>query len=141
MGTDGEEFHMPQSEPAAPQSERKPSILQVIWWWERRRIRYNIVIGGLGLFCLAVYLVFLELAGGLGPGEDAVEPLMLIFAPFIVNILYTGGWITELVLRILWKETSPDIGRILYRSGISFSIFVVAFPAVCWFVIWVFSLV
>jgi hypothetical protein len=67
------------------------SAWRVIAWWEARRIPFNIVIGLYGLVCLLVFFWSIETSGHLPAGEDAVEPIALIFAPFGINILYTLG--------------------------------------------------
>jgi hypothetical protein len=113
------------------------SWFHVIGWWELRRIPYNLIVGLLGIANLFMFFLFIHLAHGLEPGEDAVEPLAIIFAPIVINILYTAGWMAELILRIIWREKSPDIGPILFKLGISFSLFAIFFPSTFWFVIWI----
>ncbi len=116
--------------------EKPESWFHTIGWWELRRIPYNLIVGLLGIASLAMFFLFIHLAHELKPGEDAVEPLALILAPIVINILYTGGWVCELLLRITWKEKSPDIGPIFLKTGISFSVCVVLFPIVMWLVSW-----
>jgi len=89
---------------------------QVIGWWELRRIPYNLIVGILGIISFLLYVVFLDWAHELKPGEDAIEPLALLAAPFIINICYTAGWSAELFLRIVWREKSPRTGPILLGS-------------------------
>jgi len=106
LGSAGDQGNV-ELDPLASRYENRVSWFQVIWWWESRRIRYYVTLFILGAISFPTYCLFLYLADRLKPGEDAVEPLMLIFGPVIVNVLYTGGW-----------------------TGPSFSIFIVAFPAV-----------
>jgi hypothetical protein len=115
--------------------ENRESWLHVIGWWELRRIPYNLIVGVLGIVSLALFFLFIHLADELQPGEDAVEPLVIIyFAPIAINILYTGGWMGELLLRIVWREKSPHIGPILFKLGISLSVFVIFLPSAVWLV-------
>lgn len=117
--------------------EKPPSWLQVIGWWEVRRIPYNLIIGAVGITSLLLFFLFIHLAQELEPGEDAVEPLVLVFAPIAVNILYTGGWLAELFLRVVWREKSLDIGPILFKLGLSLSLFVAVFPSAFWLLTWI----
>ncbi|MHC4618424.1 MAG: hypothetical protein ACYTEQ_11810 [Planctomycetota bacterium] len=117
--------------------EKPESRLHVIGWWEVRRIPYNLIVGLPGIASLAMFFLFIHLAHELEPGEDAVEPLAIIFAPIAINILYTGGWMAELLLRIVWREESPHIGPILFKLGVSLSVIAVLLPSAMWFVIWI----
>ncbi len=72
----------------------------VICWWEIRRIPYNLLVGISGFACIFA----LEAIGNavLKPGEDAVEPLVLLLGVFLYavacNLCYTFGWICEITL-------------------------------------------
>ena len=83
----------------SPQGSKQ--AFPIIAWWEVRRIPLNLVIGVFGLGCIVVYALALQSSGQLQPGEDAVEPIALLFAPIAVNVLYTLGWTVELVVRRL----------------------------------------
>ena len=109
---------------------------KVIWWWEVRRIPYNFVVGFVGFISLLLFFLFIALAHELKPGEDAVEPLALMAAPFAINIAYTAGWMAELLLRIVWRERSAIVGPAFLRLGLSFSLVVVLLPAILWCIIW-----
>jgi len=108
---------------------------KVIWWWEVRRIPYNLVVGLVGFISLLLFFLFITLAHELKPGEDAVEPLALMAAPFAINIAYTAGWMAELLLRIVWRERSAIVGPAFLRLGLSFSLVVVLLPAILWCII------
>lgn len=109
----------------------------VIGWWEIRRIPYNLVVGGIGMISLLLFYLFLNLAGELKPGEDAIEPLALLMAPVLINMAYTSGWMAELFLYFVWRQKSSALGPAFFQLGLSFSICVVMLPAMFWFVIWV----
>jgi hypothetical protein len=81
---------------------------RVIAWWELRRIPFNIIIGAYGIACLAVFFWAITTSGHLSPGEDAVEPMALMAAPFVINILYTLGWVVEIQLRVAYPSLSPQ---------------------------------
>jgi len=105
---------------------------QVIIWWEMRRIPFNLLIGIYGIISLAIFFWGIWESELLGPGEDAVEPIALLAAPFAVNICYTFGWIVELPARVLWPSLSRQLGPWLLRLGVAFSLFVISIPPVFW---------
>jgi len=56
-------------------------------------------------------------SGHLHPGEDAVEPIALLAAPFGINLLYTLGWLVEVPARLLRPGLSPRFGQLLLKMG------------------------
>lgn len=115
---------------AAPREPLTPR--GVIVWWERRRIPFNLIIGLIGALALFVFTASIEGAGGLQPGEDAVEPAAITLVPILANAAYTGGWLVDAPLRLVRPRTSPGFTPRLFRVGLLFSIFVVCFPALIW---------
>lgn len=111
--------------------------LEIVGWWELRRIPYNVIVGGVGVVSLLLFYLFLNLAHELEPGEDAVEPLALLAAPVLINIAYTFGWVAELFLYLVWRQRSNAFGPAFFKLGLSFSIVVVTLPAAFWFVMWI----
>lgn len=111
------------------------SPLRIVAWWEVRRIPYNVIVGITGIMGLALYYLFITMANGLEPGEDLVEPMALIMAPFFINICYTAGWIVELPANVIRHKGSSPIGPTLLKLGVGFSIFVTSLPAIIWFAI------
>ncbi|HKQ57371.1 MAG TPA: hypothetical protein VJY35_05850 [Candidatus Eisenbacteria bacterium] len=113
---------------------RKPSPTwwQVILWWEIRRIPYNLIVGGWGIVCLIVYLVAIGNSGHLKPGEDAIEPMAILAAPFLINACYTLGWLVELPLRRLLPGWRERIGPTLMKLGVAASLLGVTLPAAIW---------
>lgn len=50
-----------------------------IWlWWEQRRLIYNAIVLGTTIFSFIAYAFFLSLSGHLSPGEDLIEPIVLL---------------------------------------------------------------
>lgn len=121
-----------------PEEPRNP--FQVILWWELRRIPYNLIVGGAGTISLLLFYFFIVHSHVLRPGEDAVEPMALIIAPFVINILYTGGWVVELVI-YLFLRRATRIGPILLAVGTAFSLCVIAVPGVVWGLFWLVHLI
>jgi hypothetical protein len=105
---------------------------RVVAWWEVRRIPYNILVGLYGVFCLFAFFWAITTSGRLPPGEDAVEPMALLVAPFALNLCYTLGWLMELTARILLPSLSLRFGPFLLKLGIAFSMFLISIPAALW---------
>ena len=105
---------------------------KVIAWWELRRIPCNLIVGCVGFVSLLLFFLFISLAHELKPGEDAIEPMALFMAPILFNIAYTGGWVAELFLRIVWRERAPVIASAFFKLGLSLSLCIAVSPSVIW---------
>jgi hypothetical protein len=112
------------------------TVRSVIAWWEKRRLFYNLFIGSIGICSFVFFMVSVWQADILLPGEDAVEPLAVIFAPIPINICYTFGWIVEAWSIRKGKGSSLIYGPRLLKMGLAFSLFVVLLPSVIWGLIW-----
>lgn len=109
-----------------------------IAWWEKRRVVFNLVV----LVVAAGSFAVVEVIGarGVQPGEDVVEPLLVLAggAVFAIaaNLCYTLGWMTEL----MWSEgdtsRTETIRRRVYRRGLIFSALVAAAPGVLAVALW-----
>lgn len=88
------------------------------------------IIGFLGICSYVIFSI--RIAGFLKPGEDAEEPLALLFAPIAVNICYTAGWIVDGILRLSLPSATPQLSPSLFKAGLAFSAFVVSIPAIFW---------
>jgi hypothetical protein len=115
------------------------NAIDIIAWWEVRRIPYNFLVGVWGAICLLIFTYSLNASGHLAPGEDAIEPLVLPFMPIAVNVCYSIGWPVEIVLRRLRSDLNPKLGEFLFRAGLIFSFALISLPAVVWSVIWLVS--
>jgi hypothetical protein len=113
-----------------PQEPR--SLWRVIAWCELRRIPFNIIVMAYGALGFVIFLWAITTSGQLQPGEDAVEPLALLAAPFVVNLLYTLGWFVEVPARHLVPGLSPGFGPMLLKLGLGFGLFLITMPAVFW---------
>jgi hypothetical protein len=111
--------------------ERQPGgdELAILAWWEIRRIPYNLVLFAVGIPSFVLFLTFIVASGELEPGEDAVEPIALLAAPFLFNFCYTAGWVCEIGLtKVGLRETGP----LLLRMGLALSLFLTLLPAALW---------
>lgn len=104
----------------------------VVVWWEARRVFFNLVVGVYGFACLIVFFIAIASTGILKAGEDAVEPISLCAAPFLINILYTLGWLVEIPLRLVAPGVSPQVGPLLLKAGLGLGLALVSLPAVYW---------
>jgi hypothetical protein len=111
------------------------SPLNIVQWWESRRLSYNVIVGITGLGTL-VYVNGLELLLGNGmliprPGPDGPQQVMAIVAyGVLANLCYTGGWILENVAQRWLKRPVYGLGPALFRHGLVFSIGLTLIPAV-----------
>jgi hypothetical protein len=87
---------------------------EVIAWWERRRLGYNLLVAACAVPSFCLYLFFLVNSGHLAEGEDAVEPVALLAAlvlgPVVVNVCYTFCWIAKLALRAQYRDPIRSAG-------------------------------
>jgi len=93
---------------------------------------FNVVIGAYGIVCLIVFFWAIGTSGHLQPGEDAVEPIALLAAPFGINALYTFGWLVEVPARLLVPDLTPRFGPLLLRLGMGLGLALISLPAVFW---------
>jgi hypothetical protein len=105
-----------------PDLRRTP--VSLFRWWESRRFFYNKVVGATGLFTLAGVFVLAPDRAGLMPGAAYVVLTYGIMA----NVCYSLGWLTEVLARWAWGRQAPDMGPMLFRQGLIFSVGLTLFP-------------
>lgn len=113
-------------------TETERPAWKIVVWWELRRIPFNVIIGGYAIVCFAIFMWAILTSGELQPGEDAVEPLGLIAAPFAINFLYTLGWLVEVPARLVAPNLTPRFGPALLAAGLGFGLFLITLPAAFW---------
>jgi cytochrome bd-type quinol oxidase subunit 1 len=94
------------------------SILDLIQWWEKRRLLYNIIVGLVGS---AAVFFMLERNHYI----FSSEVLLFIVLPFgiFANIAYLAGWVIDLLLRYYFKiRLSLASRKTLYWLGTAISI-------------------
>jgi hypothetical protein len=114
----------------APPADLGPA--RSVLWWEFRRIPVNLLIAVYGVLALVIFYVAITTSGKLPPGDDAVEPIAIIAAPFVFNLCYTLGWLVEAPARSLYPGLSPRFGPRLLMLGLGFSLCVITVPAAFW---------
>lgn len=113
----------------------------VIRWWEKRRPFYNVAVGCTGLmtcFLLIICAVISDSVVGeaIGmPDGPLLGVFAIVFYAILANICYTGGWVTELLVRATGRaDDAAKVGMTAFRLGVTLSIVLTLSPAVlCWF--------
>jgi hypothetical protein len=110
---------------------------QIILWWGKRRLHFNMVLAVVGLImwvlmtaCALASEPLLGVENGL-PDPPIFVVLGVAAYAIIANICYTGGWISELLVGT-WKTSAEAsaFGHRAFRRGMQFSICLTLFPAV-----------
>ena len=113
--------------PSAPYSRS-----DLIRWWEARRLRYNLMVGAIGIVTWFLVLCVGSLA--VKPGVDFEEPFMMIIGPIVyglfANLCYSLGWIVDTRL----YRGRPRVH--LYKAGLVFSLVLTALPGIWAVVAW-----
>ena len=96
-----------------------------VWkWWERRRFRYN-----RDIFLVGVATCVLIITAGseaVEPGEDFVEPVMLLLGPVLYGIFANIGFTLGPVYDIVFYRGGPR--KNLFKAGYLFSLLLTAVP-------------
>jgi len=121
-----------------PLPEASSSPLAVVRWWERRRLRYNLIVGAAGLFSLGVINAFAVLPPGSRGAFIPVGPV-LVFA-VMANVCYTAGSLIDWVCKVTWKADPPLVGPFLFRQGLMFSVGLALLPMIFAGMDWLFRL-
>lgn len=106
----------------------------VILWWEKRRFLYNAY---LFLFCLVPCLpAYLQMLGwtipipalkGIYRGDPGILLLIQVLLQVLSNVWYTGGWIVELIVKVVARRNIPRFGPIALAAGTLFSFIFAAY--------------
>lgn len=105
------------------------NAIQIIFWWELRRILYNIII----LIGIFISLILMSPIVNVPPGEDLIEPLAIIGFGILCNIAYSLGWITELFIK-----RDNTYGPKMFKIGLLFTLFFIFLPLVIHIFFWIF---
>ena len=103
---------------------------QIIRWWEIRRLPYNAALFIVGIASILGMNLLMEKV--LPPGDDAVEPIGLLFGiiayALMANLCYTSGWVLELGVRKAGEAQARSLARKLFVLGFSASCFLTTAP-------------
>lgn len=118
-----------------PDYRRTP--LSTVRWWESRRMVFNKAVGSAGLLTLAGVSLF----AALPPFSSAMTLPMMLMAAVVygtaANVCYTLGWVTELLARRAWGRSAPDMGPLLFRQGLIFSVGLTLLPLLLSVFLWI----
>ena len=119
-----------------PDLRRTP--LSSLRWWESRRLLFNKVVGATGLVTLAGVSVFFILPPRT-LGEFSLVGMVAVSVVYGIaaNACYTLGWLAELAARAVWGRRAPDLGPLLFRQGLIFSVGLTLFPVLLMALLWV----
>ena len=121
-----------------PLPEVSHSPVAVVRWWERRRLRFNLIVGATGLVTLAVVNVVLLLPPHSQGPFVPIGPI-LVYA-LMANVGYSVGAILDWTCKRIWRDDPPLIGPFLFRQGLMFSVGLTLLPIMMASVDWVFRL-
>ena len=113
---------------------------EVIRWWEGRRFFFNSVVGCTGVItCVLLIVCAFTAESSVGepigmPDGPLLGVFGIVYYGVLANVLYTGGWISELLMRaVTTTEKASAFGLKAFRTGVYFSILLSLCPAVvCW---------
>jgi len=93
----------------------------IVKWWEKRRLSYNLIVGGgAGLSVVIGGLLWL-----LPPNDLPLEIIPLegyLGFLFLINLSYSVGPATEFLAHKLWGTHVRPVGPTLFRMGLTFSL-------------------
>jgi hypothetical protein len=112
------------------------SRADIVRWWEARRLRYNLLVGSVGIVTWVLVLCVGSLA--VKPGVDFEEPIMMIIGPIIygvcANLCYSLGCIVD-TLFYRGRPRNP-----LWKAGLIFSVVLTALPGIWAVIAWCITL-
>ena len=110
----------------------------IVKWWEKRRLSYNLIVGGgAGLSVVIGSLLWL-----LPPHDLPLEIIPLegyLGFLFLINLSYSVGPATEFLAHKLWGTHVRPVGPTLFRMGLTFSLgLTLVLPVIVFVIQWVF---
>lgn len=120
-----------------PVSDLRRTPLTTIRWWESRRMVFNKAVGSAGVVTLAG----LSVLAALPPYSSPLPLPLMVMGAMVYGVLangcYTLGWMAELVARRVWGRSTPDLGPLLFRQGLIFSVGLTLFPLLLGTIAWI----
>ena len=117
-----------------PAADQRRTTLSLLTWWESRRLMFNAVVGGTGLFTLLViYLISFIPPSGRVP----LDWRPIAAYGVLANICYTFGWAIEAAAQRVWGDKCPKFGPALFRQGLAFSVGLTLLPILLMSFTWV----
>ncbi|MFC2128177.1 hypothetical protein ACFLRU_07395 [Bacteroidota bacterium] len=95
------------------------NLLEIIYWWEKRRVAFNLIIIFFGYINISFSRFFLKIA----PEENLYCGFSLFSMILLANIAYSLSCISE-----LFKKTDNLYAPHLYKKGVIFIIILSLLP-------------
>ncbi len=114
--------------------EGQMNSLQIILWWEARRLFFNIVVGIAGVITVFTMLFSAMIADKLfnEPIGWPDPPIFAIIGVVVyaigANVCYTVGWLAELIAREVWGDKAKSFAEISFTLGVIFSFLLTLVP-------------
>lgn len=118
-----------------PDLRRTP--LSLLRWWESRRLLYNGIVGTTGVLTVGALWVLTALPPFSEPLAPGVAAVGAAAYGLMANVCYSMGWGVEMVARWLWGREAPDLGPLLFRQGLIFSVGLTLLPVLVGAAAWV----
>jgi hypothetical protein len=110
----------------------------IVKWWEKRRLSYNLILGG----GAGLSVVIGSLLWPLPPNDLPLEIIPLegyLGFLFLINLSYSVGPATEFLAHKLWGTHVRPVGPTLFRMGLTFSLgLTLVLPVIVFRIQWVF---
>jgi hypothetical protein len=108
--------------------DKTPPWYKSILWWEVRRIPFNIaaILLGTAGYLLFIFILSPDEFSSLSP--DFLFSRVTALLVLLVNILYTVGWLLEVLLRLISKDRSPHLGPALLTLWLVLTALLAFFP-------------
>lgn len=111
----------------------------ILGWWEKRRLPFNLAVGGAGLVTLGLTSVIAALPPF---GSSFFPPWQVVVAfGFMANVCYTLGPAIETLVEKLWGRQVMPIGPALYRMGLTFSVGLALLPSLIVSFLWIIRII
>lgn len=114
----------------------KRDSMSILRWWEKRRVPYNLIVGGAGTVATATFIFFAMIPPfGSVPSLQILIPIGVFGV--MANVCYTLGSLVEILTLKIWGREVLPIGPALFRMGLTFSVGLALLPALLILIIWV----
>jgi hypothetical protein len=110
--------------------------MEMIGWWESRRVPFNLIVGSAGIIsCIVAGVV---VAGAfilfdsffLIPGVPMFVLIGILVYAVLANLCFTGGWVVELFVRSLWPNEADRYATASLACGLAFSVLLSLAPGI-----------
>ena len=99
----------------------------IIGWWEKRRLPYNLIVGGTGLFTMTVGSLIMAVNGEFTPVAWLRGS---VFWLVMLNVSYSLGPIAEIALQKFFRDKLLPAGPLLFRASVTVAVGVTLLPIV-----------